>query len=339
MYHKFCTILVMIVLVNTILKAADDKVKFTGYGSTGLKVYNERFSQQTYYEGKFQAEINLKKGIEAQLDFRGNSTDNAVDLREFSIKFEVTDKLNLRVGNIKKPFSYEYLTSREELYTVERSLLVQNMAIRGYGGRSVSVMAYHKYKKKTPEFPFSYYVSAYKNNSFSSGLVTRGEYHYKDYSIALTYMLHSRGGWVGDNFHGAGIDLMFEKNKYFANLNVMAAQDPEVSKQRREQLNRDDEVVYGLGSTVIAAKTFILDKRVVYGLEPVLSWSIYIPDSNEIKRHINNTIIGVNIYFTKDVRLRIHGDLRLTRDKYFDTFNNEYSKNRSGYIVDLQVRY
>jgi len=41
----------------------------------------------------------------------------------------------------------------------------------GFGGRSVDIQAYYKYSKKRADFPFSYFVNLYKNNSFQSGAV------------------------------------------------------------------------------------------------------------------------------------------------------------------------
>jgi len=332
-HKKFCTLL-MLLFTHYLSQAADQKVKFTGYGATGLKVYDVRFSQQAYYEGKLQAEIDLKKGIEAQLDLRGNSTDNSVNFREFSVKFDLFNKLNLKVGNIKKPFVYEYILNREELYTVERSLAFQNAALLGYGGRSVSVMAYYKYKEKSPEFPFSYYLSLYKNNSLTSGLVARGEYHYHSCAFAFSYMSQSRGGWVDDSFHGMALEVKFEKNKYYANLSLMYVQDPVVSHQKQIQSDQNAGVVYGIGATVIAAKTFEIDKRVVHSIEPVITVGRFIPNSDYFEAHVNQAMIGCNIYFTKEVRLRLNGDLRLTKNRFSD-----YSDNESGYIVELEVRF
>jgi hypothetical protein len=332
-YKTFYTLIVLLFTLY-MAQAADQKINFTGYGATGLKVYKVRFSQQTYYEGKLQAEINLKKGIEAQLDLRGNSTDNSVNFREFSVKFDLFDKLKLKVGNIKKPFVYEYILNREELYTVERSIAFENVALLGYGGRSVSLMAYYKYKEKNPEFPFSYYISLYKNNSLTSGLVARGEYHYHGYALALSYMSQSRGGWVSDRYDGVACELKYEKNSYYANINLMYAQDPIVSHQRKIQSDQYSGVVYGIGSTLILAKAFKIDKHIVYSIEPVLTLSRFIPDSDTYESHVNQAMIGLNIYFTKDVRIRINGDLRLTKNEFSD-----YSDNESGYIIDLQVRF
>jgi hypothetical protein len=333
-WHKQFIAVFIFLLIHCLAQAADQKVTFTGYGATGLKVYDVRFSQQTYYEGKLQAEIDLQKGIEAQLDLRGNSADNAVNFREFSVKFDLFDKLNLKIGNIKKPFVYEYILNREELYTVERSLAYQNAEILGYGGRSVSVMAYYKYKEKSPEFPFSYYLSLYKNNSLTSGLVARGEYHYHSWAFAFSYMSQSRGGWVDDSFHGMALEAAFEKNKYYANINLMYVQDPIVSHQKRIQSDQQAGLVYGIGATVIAAKTFKIDKRVVHSIEPALTLSRFIPDSDYFDAHINQAMIGCNIYFTKDVRLRLNGDLRLTKNRFSD-----YSDDESGYIVELEVKF
>ena len=66
-------------------------IEFEGWGATGFKYFARNrlngANQETYYEGKLQAEIEFTKKIEAQLDLRGNSTDRSVNFREFSVKF------------------------------------------------------------------------------------------------------------------------------------------------------------------------------------------------------------------------------------------------------------
>ena len=135
---------IFLLLIFTIGICAQE-LTFSGYGATGFRFFNRNslndFNQETYFEGKLQADLDYGKNIEAQLDLRGNSTDNSVNFREFSVKFEYWKKLTLKIGNIKKPFGYEYLTNRDELIQIDRSLNTNRIAEFGYGDRAISLMA------------------------------------------------------------------------------------------------------------------------------------------------------------------------------------------------------
>src|SRR5690606_2757301 len=153
----------LIIFVSTTVFAQE--IKFTGYGSFGYKFIDRlriiEYNQETYFEGKFQAEIEINKQIEAQLDFRANSDDQQAKLREVSAKFSYLDFLTFEGGHVKRPFGSEYLVSSDDLISVERSYLTEISEELGYSGRSTGIMAYHKAKKDEAH---SYYLFLYKNN-------------------------------------------------------------------------------------------------------------------------------------------------------------------------------
>ena len=48
-------------------------------------------------------------------------------------------------------------------------------------------MGYYKYSKEHPEFPFSYYVAAFKDVSLLASLIMRISYHIDDFGIGINY--------------------------------------------------------------------------------------------------------------------------------------------------------
>ena len=114
--------LTFILIIFTVTAFSKD-FSFSGFGSTGYIFYERNIikgvDQESFYEGKFQVDIKINKHIEAQLDFRGNSFDQDVELREFSVKFKYHDYIKFKFGNLKLPFGYEQLINRENLPTVE----------------------------------------------------------------------------------------------------------------------------------------------------------------------------------------------------------------------------
>jgi hypothetical protein len=313
------------------------EIKFSGYGSVGYKFYNRNilngYNQESYYEGKIQADIKYNKKIEGQLDLRGNSLDNSFKLREVTIKFDYWDYLKIKFGNIKKPFGNEQMVNEEELYTIDRSNVHENLSEMGYGGRAVSLMAYYKFNEKRENFPYSYYVSLFHNNNLFKGVVSKFVYHTTWLNYALHYQIQQKGGDNKITTQGFGAGIELDKLGFYTAAEIFYVQDPFEGVLRK--LRGEDEKVYSLGTKFLTAYSIIFDGEIVKALEPVLLASYFVPDNKVSKNHVIQTLIGLNIYFHKKVKCRINGDLRLTRNQ----FNDDYSTKESRAALELQMSF
>lgn len=330
------TFLIIISILFTFITSAQE-VDFEGYGATGFKFYNREtvieYNQETYYEGKLQAEIKYNKKIKAQLDFRGNSTDNAVSLREFSLKLEFFKKLYFKIGNLKMPFGYEQLVNREELYTVDRSFVNNKISEVGYGERKISIMAYHEFDKDEKDFPYSYYFYVFKDNSLYHGAMTRLSYHNNDFIYSINYLFQQKGGNNPISANGFGADVAIEKKDFHSSLQLFYVQDPEEGI-RRELQNLNNKI-FSTGATYTAAYNFEFNEEFLKGIEPLILVGIFVPDSDLSEYHTIQSILGINFYIDKDVRFRINGDLRFIKSK----FNSAYSTQSSRGIFEIQVSF
>ena len=340
--HKiffFCTVL----LVFFVSPIYSQDIEFSGWGATGIKIYDRNvllgYSQEMYYEGKLQAEIEYNDNIEAQLDFRGNSVDNSLEFREFSVKFNYEEKLRWKVGNIKKPFGYELSVNREHLISVDRSNVYNRISEIGYGGRSVSIMAYYKYSKKREEYPYSYFISIFKDNSLTSGVVTRGIYHTGNNSYGVSYMFQNRGGVNAVSAHGFAADLLVKKKDYSTSVEVFFVQDPVEGKIReayeKENITNINESVFTAGAKILTSLEYKTDAEVISKIEPFVLASYLIPEMEETDNHVIQAVIGANFYFNKKIRLRFNGDLVLTKNE----LNDDYITDESRVILEMQVRF
>ncbi|MGD8779987.1 MAG: porin [Ignavibacteria bacterium] len=313
------------------------KVTFEGYGATGFKFYDRDilngYNQETFYEGKLQAEIKYNDEIEAQLDFRGNSTGSSAEFREFSVKFEYFENFTLKIGNIKRPFGYEYLINREAMHTSERNNLYNSIEELGYGGRSVSIMGYYKYSKKRPDFPYTYYVSIFKNNNLTQGISTRFVYHAGNLGYGISYMFQDSGGDEPITANGFEADITFEKDKFLTNIEAFYFQDKE--EGIRQRLIGGDENVYGMGAKLMTKLRFDVDGKIIKAIDPVLLFSYYLPDTDVTGTNQIQSLVGANFYLDKKVRVSVNADLRLTKNQY----NSEYSTKESRGIIEFLVRF
>ncbi|CAG1020389.1 hypothetical protein DOJK_00299 [Patescibacteria group bacterium] len=329
-------IFLSLLLFTSIISAQE--IKFSGYGATGYIHYNHEIvgenNQKTYFEGKFQADYKVSKYIDAQLDFRGNSADNSVRLREFSAKFEYSKDFQVRVGMLKKPFGFENLYDTEELPMVDHSYTADRLSELGYSGRSVSLMVYRKHDVDDPEdIPMTYYVSVYKDNSQYYGGIVRYQYHFPLLNIGFSYerMQRSYNGEIGCN--GFAIDISRFGERSLVDLELSYVQDP-IEGLRRRKIGLD-ETVYSFGGRLITSYTFEIKKMVVKSLEPVITLGIFRPDVQIPGEQVIQSMIGLNIYFNKDARLMLNADLRFSKNRA----SSVYSSDLSFYVAQLMVAF
>lgn len=331
----YYVLFILLFVIGSSNKAQE--IKFTGYGATGYKFYDRDnlngYNQETYFEGKLQAEIKINKNIEAQLDMRGNSTEEAIELREFSVKLEYFDKFKFKIGNIKRPFGHEYLTSREKLFTIQRSYVHEQISELGYGTRTVSLMGYYNYSKKHPEYPFTYALSIFRDNNLVSGLSGRFLYHTGPLSYGFNYMFQSKGGDEPIKTHGIDAEAYLDIEDYESSLEIFYLQNPQEGVIQR--LIGYDENVAALGITFINAVEFDIHGTFIDSIEPVLLLSYYIPNLDKSENYVLQVLTGANFYLTKDVRIRFNADLRLTKNE----FNEDFSTRNSRGIFEVQVKF
>lgn len=328
----------ILALLSIPILAIAQEVTFSGYGATGYKFFDRNslndYNQEAYFEGKFQADLDYGDYIEAQLDFRGNSTDNSVNFREFSVKFEYWEKLTLKFGNIKKPFGYEYLVNRDELIQIDRSFNTDRIAELGYGGRAVSLMGYYKFDEDDISFPISYYLSLFRDNAFRSGVVARFGYHFDDdFALAANYMFQNKGGEEKINTHGAGIDFSVDKKDINGYVEFFYVQDPDEGIRRR--LQKRDEIVYSAGAKLFLGYKFDFDNSNIKNIEPFILAGYFLPNTDIPESHVIQSVIGTNVYLEDNVRIRLNGDARFTKNQ----FNSEYTTENSRVIFEVQVRF
>ncbi|MFO7446050.1 MAG: hypothetical protein R6W90_06760 [Ignavibacteriaceae bacterium] len=327
-------ILLFLFLLTAVNLAQD--IKFKGYGAAGYRFIDRiriiEYNQETYFEGKFQAEFEVNKHIEAQLDFRGNSEDQQVELREFSAKFSFLEHLKFEIGNIKKPFGAEYIESREDLAAVNRSFLTEAAGEIGYIGRSVGVMAYYKTKDKKA-YPHSYYFYIFKNNNLQNGITGRYVHHFDDINIGGSYFLLNTGGDYPITTSGLAASFLYKKKDFLVESELMFLQDP-VEAIRRGLQEMDKDVI-AWGARVQSVIEFDTGDKIIEEIEPFVLLSYFQPDTKIADQHTIQTLVGVNFYFDKDVRLRLNADALFTRNE----FNYKYNTHDSRIILEVQVRY
>src|SRR5687767_4361054 len=103
MKYSLTRFLYFVLFIFLISSANAQEITFSGYGAAGFRLLDREAlleaNREPYFEGKLQADIKLNEEIEGQLDFRADSRDNRVELREFTAKIKFADWVDIKIGN------------------------------------------------------------------------------------------------------------------------------------------------------------------------------------------------------------------------------------------------
>lgn len=333
--RKFIPFLIFLFICS--IYPLNAQFKFKGYGATGYKWHDKNqlkeYNQEAYYDAKFETEIEFNSDLAAEFDIYGDSEDHIVRLKEFSVKYKYSDFLRFRVGNVKKVFGIEQLTSRDEYFTIDDSFLKRKFSTLGYSGRSVSLIAYNNYNPLKDSIPVSYRIGLYKENSLGSGIFARVSYHVDNLAYSVGYIYQHRTGEYKINSQGFECDLMYTGEKLSSNLEFFYAEDPDENIIRKINSNDDEAKIFAVKST--NAYEFKIDADFIKKIQPVFLLGYYAPDSKNMDFHTIQCLIGSDFYLTKKVKLRFNGDLLLTKSKYDD----KYSTYDSRVTFEVFVRF
>jgi phosphate-selective porin O/P len=324
---------ITLLLAMLLAPAYGQNVSFSGWGAAGAQFFDKvpllEYNQEYYYRAKLQANIEYKEDIEAQIDIRAHSYDDELDFREYSVKFKPSKFLRLKIGNTKKPFGLEALETRDNYIAIDYSQVNDKLSEYGYAGRAIGMLAYYKYSKKRPEFPFSYYAGLYRNNSFTSFALLRGSYHVAGMQYSLGYSFHSRGGDVPFQGHAFSADIGYVSGDFKTSIEGFYARDPNVTTIV------DDSSQYALGLKALSSMEFSIDGDFIEDIEPYILLTYFSPNSEELKYNIAVLQFGANFYIEKDIYIRLRADGLFTKEAYAE----EYASYGSSFTLEIFTRF
>lgn len=323
-----------VLLVNFELLA---QYKFSGYASVGYTyvALNKEidYTQQTSFAAKLLFEYELNKHIDTKIDLRAGSRDLTVQIREVSINLDYFEHLKFQVGNIKKPFGAENIENIENLATVARSYLTQKLNQIGYGDRAIGIEAYYKYSKANYDFPYSYYLFAFRNDGEESGFTARLTRVVDNLSITGNYFLLKTIGQRIIITHAA----MLASSLYFNNLSfdgeLVLAEDP-VQGIKRIKKNENEDV-YIIGAKISSSFLLPTTGEIIQAVQPLILISYYQPDSNVWDDYTIQFLAGANFILDEKFKLRLNTDLLVSKDSITKKFKGHDVR----LTLNLQVKF
>ncbi len=314
---------------------AQTKAKLSGWVRSGMiKVHEER-EGESFYAAKVQYEIDLSKKLEAQIDLRGESTRHEIELREAYFTADVGEGLNLDFGQHKKRFGLEYQKSKENLRTLERTLLYRHLETFGFAGRELNLRYYRTTKEEKRRSGYS--LSLGYNEAHDLNLIARwqrlrmlGSFTFAVNGIVQRDKKDNGAQTVG----GFGFDVARDTDAHHAELEMLLGQDPFQSEFETDF--GSGRKIYFVGGKMLYSHRFALSKATTRAFEPVAVISILAKDVEQSEVNTIELLGGANYWFSPHARLSLNADFLLTNSP---GNTNARTLAGSNFVVQMEVRW
>ncbi len=325
----------ILLLGSSALLFGQEKTELSGWIRAGLsKVYEERASA-SFYAAKLQYEIKLGKSLEAQIDLRGASTRHEIELREAYFTADVGTGLNVDFGQHKKRFGLEYQKSKENLRTLERTLLYRYLESFGFAGRELNFRYYRT--TRADKRPSGYSFSLGYNEAHDLNLIAR----WQRLRAAGSFTLGLNGIWQRDQkdngaqmVSGFGLDLSRDTEAHHVELEALVGQDPFQSEFEADF--GAGRKVYFAGGKALYSHRFVLQASAARAFEPVAVASFLAKDVGRFEVNTIEVLAGANYWFSPYARLSGNADFLLSNSP-----GNTSARTLAGsnFILQMEVRW
>jgi len=308
---------------------AKPKAEFAKDGMLIIGASSERYDTgvQDIITLKLNGKVTFSDRISAFFDIKGSSREFGVKVRDAGVSALFQKGGALTFGNLKKQWGIEESSSREKLFTSDRSYLNEYLTSFGILDRSITLLAELQREWKEAEYHSSFSISG-TGNSFLSGTI-RFERTKKDLSAGVNAMYTYHYAYVGNSkisnpiftqseqggqsdsyiernknshFFLIGIDGVIKKHPHYADLEIFTGKDPNESAVSNR--SGDSLRIIFAGIRTSYARRIPLNGNLFKAIEPVAVLSgtvLELPGQNEFKYQI---MPGINVHFDKKGRVR-----------------------------------
>lgn len=330
---RLCRLVLALILTNAAFVFSQKKPELSGWIRTGLaKIYEER-EGESFYAAKLQYEIELSKKLDAQIDLRGASTRHEIELREAYFTADVGEGLNLDFGQHKKRFGYEYQKSKENLRTLERTLVYRYLETFGFAGRELNLRYYRTSKEDKRRSGYS--LSLGYNEAHDVNFIARWQRlrALGSFALGVNGIVQRDKMDNGAQFvSGFGLDLARDTDAHHLEIEAVVGQDPFQSEF--EKVFGEGRRVYFAGGKILYAHRFALSKATARAFEPVASFLA--KDIDQLDRNTIELLAGANYWFSPHARLSANADFVLTNSP---NNTNERTLAGSNFVLQMEVRW
>ncbi len=324
-------IIIFLLIILFLPIEAQKKVKYDGFIELGIRaVYNE-LHVNSYVRSKLEVKLELNKRTEIEIDIRAFSDDEEIELREASLDYELSNSVEIELGQLKKDYGREESKSREKLTTINRSLVNRFLSPFGYVSRDPGISVV--WETDHHEFTSGLFYNNTQDLTLMSRYLKDDLIGFDKIGASLRWIKHFKREGLNTSY-AAGLEFLKKFGTWDNELELFYGIDP-LATGFNNIIGLDNNVNF-FAAKFQSAYKFKFDNVILTGIEPVIITALVVPDANEFDVNQYQILAGLNIYIDEDIRLMINGDLILSNNQLN---KSDRSIQGSNVIAQFQVRW
>ncbi len=259
-----------------------------------IRIYNYDFNR--ILRARLKTRIQFSPWILGFADFTGDVDQPGVLIDDLGFRFGENRISSMTVGNIKKVFGLEEMTSRERLPTLKRSLVHEYLASFGAQGRDLSVLGTGRIWRE-----WSLYADGGGDGDARAFLNLRFAQNEVGRSVAGTALMYIYHHHQNSTLLGE-VDMARSWRRWYADLEIFAGNDPNESNLS-EHFGENRSVLFAAGKST-ATRSFLIARPLLQTLEAVSLIAVILTDTEPETKTRFQWMPGLNLYLDSDSRVR-----------------------------------
>ncbi len=269
---------------------------FTGEGAEN-QIYDDNPVQ--ILQMQLDYVIRVHPRIAGAFDIHGDVNDLGLELRKAYVEIDVTDALRFRVGNMEKNLTIEEMAGRDDLVTVERSLLheyLESFHILGYDFALESHVEH--WEKRDLQVQSWTLAGVQGTRRIFGNLMAALDFSWGRVLLSDIFVYDSHH----PSFTIGGAAVRFEKRRAHGELELFGGKDP-LTSGILEHIG-EKRAVYFAAGRALGAYAFPFEAGLIQAIEPLGS-IVFIAEDIHMRDKVRaETLAGVNVHFHTDAEVR-----------------------------------
>lgn len=331
-YFPLAIIVTTAILFPTMTMAKDKKkesLKIEGQVSSEFNIENNRGLNGYSGDIKFKTK-RTKTGTKAVLKLTADNDAETVAMKEAYVDHKLGKTTKLQFGKLKKRLGLQYEKGSKKRTTIHRNLIYKKLEDYSFVGRTY-MARYHQELSDESQWSLglgnSDSLDSFIISHYESSLFKNKHHHWGTWLLLQADKIEHSYQYLAANITSIWGDI----GQSFYEFELASGQDPHESEY--EKLHGDGRRVYYAATRLLLGYNFRLSGESKWQLFTELTYIHH--DLRDYARSSQQSLLGANYYFHKDLRLAVNGEFVGNRgDRSYQMGRNSHDR-----IYRLEVRY
>jgi hypothetical protein len=275
------------------------------------------YDNETVQIGKAELETNIKagSGVKGRFELEADHNLTGVRIKECWIQFTFKKPIRLRVGNQRKVFGLEELHGSKTRPTIHRSFI--NRYIQSFGVLSYDPLLQVRGTIGLQENALDWYAVTGLDPDLRvfGNIALWFSWKYGTVGFSDLYAWHwDKKYFAHANTNLSAVSCEYLIKQWYSSLEIFTGLDPNASDLTQQM--GDFRKVYFIAVKLLVKKNFPFKETFIAGIEPILSGSWLMNDTETPLQGFGEVLTGLTIHFGTKLKLRwmTDGSIMYTHD-------------------------